>query len=64
MQFTVTAPRTGENNITVAATLDRVNAAALLAALPLGKGTREQIGDTQSDVFRPDTKSRGIPQKQ
>ncbi|MGI9168413.1 MAG: translocation/assembly module TamB domain-containing protein [Pyrinomonadaceae bacterium] len=50
MQFTVNAPRTGENNITVNATLDRVNAAALLAALPLGKGTRDQIGDTQSDA--------------
>ena len=50
MEFTVNAPRTGENNATVAATLDRVNAAALLAALPLSKETRDQLGDTQSDV--------------
>ena len=45
MQFTVIAPRTGEDNATVPATLDRVNAAALLAVLPLGRGfSRETPG--------------------
>jgi translocation and assembly module TamB len=50
LQFTLNAPRTGENNITLSATLDRVNAAALLAALPLSKATRNQLNDTQSDI--------------
>jgi translocation and assembly module TamB len=50
IQFSVNAPRTGENNISVEATLDRANAAALLAALPLNKDTRESLGDTQSDI--------------
>jgi len=50
MQFTVTAPRTGKDNVTVNATLDRVNAAALLAVLPLSRTTREQFRDTQADV--------------
>jgi translocation and assembly module TamB len=50
MQFTLNAPRSGKNNITLAATLDKVNAAVLLAALPLGKAVRQQIGDTQADV--------------
>jgi translocation and assembly module TamB len=50
MQFTLTAPRAGENNVSIDATLDRMNAGNLLAALPMKKQTREQIGDTQSDV--------------
>jgi translocation and assembly module TamB len=50
MQFTLNAPRTGENNTTFAATLDRVNARALIATLPLDKATREQLGDTEADV--------------
>ena len=50
MQFTLNAPRTGVNNTTFAATIDRVNARTLIAALPLDKATREQLGDTQSDV--------------
>lgn len=50
MQFTINAPRTGENNTTLAATMDRVNAAALVAALPLSITQREQFRDTQSDV--------------
>ena len=37
MQFTLDAPRSGENNITLNATLDRVNAGNLLAAFPLSK---------------------------
>ena len=50
MQFTVNAPRTGKDNITVKATLDKVNAAALIAVLPMSRATREQVGDTQADV--------------
>ncbi|MBA3515012.1 MAG: translocation/assembly module TamB domain-containing protein [Pyrinomonadaceae bacterium] len=50
MQFTLNAPRTGVNNTTLAATLDRVRARTLMATLPLDKATREQLGDTQADV--------------
>ena len=50
MQFTVDAPRTGQDNITLKATLDRVNAGNLIAALPLSKATRAQLGDTQADA--------------
>jgi translocation and assembly module TamB len=50
MQFTLDAPRTGVNNTTFTATLDRVNARTLIATLPLDKATVEQLGDTQSDV--------------
>ncbi|MGI9065269.1 MAG: translocation/assembly module TamB domain-containing protein [Pyrinomonadaceae bacterium] len=60
MQFTLAAPRTGENNITVEATLDRVNAGNLIAALPLSKSTRAQLGDTQADASG-QIKITGIP---
>jgi len=50
IQFSLNAPRTGENNISVDATLDRANAGLLLAVLPMNKETRDQLGDTQSDV--------------
>ena len=51
MQFTLDAPRTGENNITLDATLDRVNAGSLLAALlPKNKLTPEQLAATQADA--------------
>lgn len=50
MQFTVNAPRTGKDNVTLTATLDRVNAAALIAVLPLSRTAREQLRDTQADV--------------
>jgi translocation and assembly module TamB len=50
VQFTLVAPRTGKDNISIEATLDRANGGALLAALPLSKDTRETIGDTQSEV--------------
>lgn len=55
MQFTLNAPRSGENNITLDATLDRVNGGNLLAALPLGGRARSGLSkslttDTQSDV--------------
>ena len=43
MQFTLVAPRTGENNTTLEATLDRVNAGNLIAALPFSKSTRAQL---------------------
>ena len=50
MQFTVNAPRTGKDNITLNATLDRVNAGNLIAALPLSKTTRAGLADTQADA--------------
>ncbi len=50
MQFTLVAPRTGKDNTTFEATLDRVNAGNLIAALPLGKSTRAQFADTQADA--------------
>jgi translocation and assembly module TamB len=60
MQFTLVAPRTGENNTTLEATLDRVNAGNLIAALPLSKSTRAQLGDTQADASG-QIKISGIP---
>ena len=60
MQFTLNAPRTGQNNTTLDATLDRVNAGNLLAALPLGKATRAQLADTQSDASG-EIRITGIP---
>ncbi len=50
MQFTLDAPRTGKDNITFEATLDRVNAGNLIAALPLSKSTRGSLADTQADA--------------
>lgn len=50
LRFSLNAPKTGENNISVDATLDKANAAVLLAVLPLSKERRERLGDTQSDV--------------
>lgn len=50
MQFTLNAPRTGKDNITLNATLDRVNAGNLLAALPLSKSNRAQFAGTESDA--------------
>lgn len=60
MQFTLTAPRPGDDNITLNATLDRVSAGNLLASLPLSKSTRAQFADTQSDVSG-EIKISGIP---
>ncbi|MGH9882289.1 MAG: translocation/assembly module TamB domain-containing protein, partial [Pyrinomonadaceae bacterium] len=60
MQFTFNAPRSGENNATLEAALDRVNAGNLLAALPLNKATREQLANTQADVSG-QIKISGIP---
>jgi translocation and assembly module TamB len=60
MQFTLDAPGTGENNTTFEATLDRVNAGNLIAALPLSKATRAQFADTQADASG-QIKITGIP---
>ncbi len=60
MQFSLNAPRTGDNNTTFEATLDRVNAGNLLAALPLSKATRAQFADTQADASG-QIKITGIP---
>jgi translocation and assembly module TamB len=60
MQFTLNAPRTGENNTTFEATMDRVNAGNLIAALPLSKATRAQFADTQADASG-QIKITGIP---
>jgi translocation and assembly module TamB len=49
-QFTFVAPRTGENNAAIDMTLDRLNGKVLLAALPLSKAIREDLGDTEMDV--------------
>jgi translocation and assembly module TamB len=58
IQFLLVAPRTGDNSARVEATLDRVNAAALLAISPFGKN--EQLNNTQSDVSGT-VKITGIP---
>jgi translocation and assembly module TamB len=49
MQFTLDAPRTGKDNTTLNATLDRVNAGNLIAALP-NKSLRAQLAGTQSEA--------------
>src|SRR5439155_259472 len=49
-QFSLVVPRTGQNNASIDATLDRMNLGDLIVALPLKKETRDQIGDTQADV--------------
>ena len=48
-QFALLMPRTGKDNISIDATLDRMNAGNLIAALPK-KDLREQLGDTEADV--------------
>lgn len=60
MQFTLNAPRTGQDNTTLTATLDRMNAGNLLAALPLNKATRSQFADTQADASG-EIRITGIP---
>jgi translocation and assembly module TamB len=59
-QFALLIPRTGENNTSIEATLDRMNAGNLIAALPLTRETREQIGDTEADASG-SVKITGIP---
>jgi translocation and assembly module TamB len=58
IQFSLVAPRDGENNASLEATLDRVNAAALLAVSPFSKN--EQLINTQSEVSGR-VNVRGIP---
>ena len=60
MQFTLYAPRTGQDNTTFEATLDRVNAGNLIAVIPFSRSTRQQIGDTQADASG-QIKITGIP---
>jgi translocation and assembly module TamB len=48
-RFTMVVPRTGKDNISIDATLDRMNAGNLIAALPK-RDMREQLGDTEADV--------------
>jgi translocation and assembly module TamB len=50
IQFSLNAPRTGENNISVDATLDRANASVLLAVLPMNKDMKDRLGETRSDI--------------
>ena len=60
MQFTLNAPRTGKDNITLNAILDHVNAGNLIAALPLSKSTRTQFAETEADASG-EIKITGIP---
>jgi translocation and assembly module TamB len=48
-QFALVMPRTGKDNISIDATLDRINGGNLIAALPF-KDWRDQLGDTEADV--------------
>jgi autotransporter translocation and assembly factor TamB len=57
VQFTLNAPRTGQNNISIDATLDRANAGNLLAAFQASGGSTldnqsdaSAFGDLQADV--------------
>jgi translocation and assembly module TamB len=58
-QFTLVVPRTGKDNISVDATLDRMNAGNVIAALPL-KGWRDQLADTEAEVSG-SLKINGVP---
>jgi translocation and assembly module TamB len=49
-QFSLVVPRTGKDNASVDATLDRMNLGNLVAAFPFSVQTRDQIGDTQGEV--------------
>ncbi len=60
-QFALVVPRTGTDNMSIDATLDRMNAGNLIAALPL-KATRDQFGDTQADASGV-LKITGMPNK-
>jgi translocation and assembly module TamB len=48
-RFAMVVPRAGKDNISIEATLDRMNAGNLIAALPK-TDLREQLGDTEADV--------------
>jgi hypothetical protein len=49
-QFSLIVPSTGTDNISIDASLNRMDAGDLIAALPLTKQTRDQLGDTQGEV--------------
>lgn len=49
-QFALVVPRTGKDNASIDATLDRMNLGNLIAALPFTDQTRQRLGDTQSEV--------------
>ena len=57
VQFSLIKPRTGENNMSIEATLDRFSARNLLALSPLSK---ELTSDTESDISG-QIKVQGIP---
>lgn len=61
ISFSLIAPRVGENNTSVEATLDRANGAALIAALPMNAQTREMFRDSESDVSGA-VKITGLPE--
>jgi translocation and assembly module TamB len=48
-QFSLVVPRAGKDNISIDATLDRLDGGNLIAALPLNNW-RNQLGDTEADV--------------
>lgn len=48
-QFSLVVPRIGKDNISIDATLDRMDGGNLIAALPI-KDWRNQLADTQADV--------------
>lgn len=61
VQFTLNAPRSGASNIDLNATLDRVNAATLLAVLPQGKQSIGLVpGDLRGDLSG-SINVRGLP---
>src|SRR5215212_1769459 len=59
VQFSLVAPRNGQNNTSLEATLDRFSARTLLAFSPL-KGNQQLTSDTQSDLSG-QIKVSGIP---
>ena len=52
-------PRTGKDNISIDAALDRINGGNLIAALPI-KDWRDQLADTEADVSGT-LKINGVP---
>jgi translocation and assembly module TamB len=61
-QFALVVPRVGENNISIDATLDRMNAGSLIAALQLRRETREMISDTDAEASGT-VKITGVPNR-
>ena len=61
-QFALVIPRVGDSNTSIEATLDRMNTANLIAALPMAGGTRDQFGSTEGEASG-SVKISGIPNK-